>query len=106
MEPKDTLLRYERMQAIRDKVEKEYKAKKGYRGLNWAYTDEDRRTLKWKMEQAVQEAQAEISFKAGESKEAARIQGCLAGCPWKQHRNGDVSIRIDKDTFKEIFGEA
>jgi len=68
MEAKDTVMTYKQARAVDYETEKQYKKLKDYKGFNWAYTDEDRRTLESNMEWDKLKAQAEISFKAGEDK--------------------------------------
>jgi len=62
---KPPVLTYEQAKAIKDIVERAHKKEKGYdkMGLNWAYTDEDRRIIRAKTERALQEAQRDDTFR-------------------------------------------
>ncbi len=51
---------------------------------------------------AIMEAQdaKTASIKDAECQKKLALMG---GCPWKEYKNGDIGIRLDKNTFNEVF---
>jgi hypothetical protein len=60
----ETVMTYEQGEAIDNEVEKQYKKSKEYKGMDWAYTDEDRRTPAYKKVLRRIEAQAKATWEA------------------------------------------
>ena len=65
MKAEDTVMTYEQKRKLDEDIEQEYKKKMNYKGHDWRYTDNDRRTLEVQMEWRGLKKQAKISFKAG-----------------------------------------